>query len=213
MRGVAALRGPPQAAVVEHRVPRLGPLRGQRRERGVLPHRHHADPPEPADVAELEHPAVVERPPRPHVRIELTGTQAQHARSSRGGRRARGRRRATSSRYLPRRPTASMRAPAANGADANFGDGCPHASVIERARDQRLQLPPHRLDLRQLRHRHGHAAVPSLRSSSARRSMRRPSCQVPSAASFVLAQDADRLEAELRVGGDRPAVGGVRDRS
>ena len=35
-----------------------------------------------------------------------------------------------SSRYFPRRPTASMRAPAANGADANFGDGCPHASVI-----------------------------------------------------------------------------------
>ena len=39
--------------------------------------------------------------------------------------------------------------------------------------------------------------------------MRRPSCQVPSARSFVLAQDADRPEAELRVGRDGASVGGV----
>ncbi len=79
MRGVASLRGPPQAAVVEHGVPRLGALRRQRGEGGVLPHLHHADPPEPPDVAELEHPTIVERPPRPHVRIELTRPHAQHA--------------------------------------------------------------------------------------------------------------------------------------
>ena len=153
MRAWLRFGRPPQPAVVERRVPRLGSLRGQRRERGVLPHRHHADPPEPAHVAQLEHAGRRRAPTTPARTDRARRAAAAAARSCRGGRRARGRRRAPSSRYLPRRPTASIAAPAANGADENFGDGCPHASVIAPPRDERLELPPHGLDLRQLRHR------------------------------------------------------------
>ena len=120
---------PPSSSASSHG---SGPCAASVGQRGVLPHRHHADAPEPADVAQLQHPPVVERPPRPHVRIELAGSQPQHAghpevddqlavvveREQQVLARA----------ARPRR----CAAPAANGADANFGDGCPHASVIAR---------------------------------------------------------------------------------
>ena len=76
---LAAAQGPPQPAVVERLVPRLGALGRERRQAGVLAGGHHADAPEAADVAQLEHLAVVERPPRPHVRVERAGPEAELA--------------------------------------------------------------------------------------------------------------------------------------
>ena len=127
--GPAAPRRPPKPAVVERLVPRLGPWA--------------------ASVGSEAYSPAGTTPMRPNRRTSRSSStrpssSAHHARTY--GSSSPGRSRSTpviprwttssrssssaSSRYLPRRPTASMRAPAANGADANFGDGCPHASVI-----------------------------------------------------------------------------------
>ncbi len=74
---VAALQVAPQPAIVEDGVPRLGPLGGEGGQRGVLPHRDDTDATEAAHVAQLEHAAVVERPPGPHIRVELARPEPQ----------------------------------------------------------------------------------------------------------------------------------------
>jgi hypothetical protein len=74
---LAPAQVPPQAPVVERRVPGLRAEGGEGRKRRPLPRWHDPDPAEPAHVAQLEHPAVVERPPRPHVGVLSIGAHPQ----------------------------------------------------------------------------------------------------------------------------------------
>ena len=73
----ARLRAPPQPVRREVGVQGIGSLAGQRRNRPVVPGRHHPDPPEASDVAVLESLGSAEMPEGPHVRVARRGADPE----------------------------------------------------------------------------------------------------------------------------------------
>ena len=151
MRGVAALRGPPQPPVVECGVPRLGTLRGQGGERGVLPHSDHPDAAEATNVTELEDSSVVERPPGADVRVELPWAKSQHP----GHPEVDDELAVVIQReqqVLPAPPDGVDAGPRRERCGRELGGRVPPRLRDGSTGHEWLELPSHRLDLGQLRH-------------------------------------------------------------